>query len=348
MSHKSAPKKSPGIHFETSDIEELRQVLSERVRPCRFLARRVPYRGIFSQHRAGSLGISAITIGPAMDVVVDPVEDSYLFQTPLAGQFRARCLETERSYGWGDVQVINPAAPIYISMDAEAAVLVVRVAKSTLEEHASVLTDTPVDGGRLLPEALPVTRGEAAGLRRYLGYLHAEIMDPHSPLHDTASRSAEQLLVSLMLTLADRDPARARIGRAAIGGVEDHARRAEEFIDGHLDEDIGLVDIVRSAGVDARTLQVAFRDRRGAGPLAWLERRRMEQASRELPAARPVTARELEIARLVAAGLNNGEIASCLAISRNTVKEAMKRIFRKVDVDSRAELVARLAEAGLL
>jgi DNA-binding CsgD family transcriptional regulator len=61
-----------------------------------------------------------------------------------------------------------------------------------------------------------------------------------------------------------------------------------------------------------------------------------------------LTDRELEIAKLVAAGLNNREIAGCLAISRNTVKDSLKRIFRKAHVDSRAELTARLAAASLL
>jgi DNA-binding CsgD family transcriptional regulator len=61
-----------------------------------------------------------------------------------------------------------------------------------------------------------------------------------------------------------------------------------------------------------------------------------------------LTDRELEIGRLVAAGLNNREIASNLSISRNTVKDSLKRIYRKAHVDSRAELTARLASASLL
>ncbi|MTJ14068.1 GAF domain-containing protein [Anabaena sp. UHCC 0187] len=56
----------------------------------------------------------------------------------------------------------------------------------------------------------------------------------------------------------------------------------------------------------------------------------------------PLTARELEIAKLVAQGLTNGEIAVKLWITQNSVKQALKRMFRKLDVSTRAEMVAKL------
>jgi DNA-binding CsgD family transcriptional regulator len=55
-----------------------------------------------------------------------------------------------------------------------------------------------------------------------------------------------------------------------------------------------------------------------------------------------LTRRELQIAQLVANGLKNHEIATELWISPNTVKETLKRVFRKLDVSSRAEMVAKL------
>jgi DNA-binding CsgD family transcriptional regulator len=240
-------------------------------------------------------------------------------------------------------------------MNPGTRILLVKIPKATLEEHARVLLDVDeVDGLHLLPEALPSSGSGAATFRRYVQFLHAASMEPDSVLHDDAAyRSAEQMLVAQMLALGDGQTAPASAG----GEVAGHLRRAEEFIDGHLDDDIGVVDIARSAGVDARTLEAGFRRRRGEGPMAWLDRRRAEEAARELAptsagsaaaAGIELTPRELEIARLVAKGLNNVEIALCLDISRNTVKEALKRIFRKAEVDSRSELVARLAEASLL
>jgi DNA-binding CsgD family transcriptional regulator len=58
----------------------------------------------------------------------------------------------------------------------------------------------------------------------------------------------------------------------------------------------------------------------------------------------PLTPRELEIAELVAQGLTNAEIATRLWITQNSVKQALKRMFRKLGVSARAEMVARLQD----
>ncbi|HIK03977.1 MAG TPA: hypothetical protein IGS40_04580 [Trichormus sp. M33_DOE_039] len=55
-----------------------------------------------------------------------------------------------------------------------------------------------------------------------------------------------------------------------------------------------------------------------------------------------LTQRETEIACLVAQGLTNAEIAEQLWISQNTVKQTLKRMFRKFYVSKMAEMVAKL------
>jgi DNA-binding CsgD family transcriptional regulator len=56
-----------------------------------------------------------------------------------------------------------------------------------------------------------------------------------------------------------------------------------------------------------------------------------------------LTTRELQIVELVALGRTNAEIGTELWITENSVKQALKRMFRKLDVGSRAEMVARLS-----
>lgn len=62
------------------------------------------------------------------------------------------------------------------------------------------------------------------------------------------------------------------------------------------------------------------------------------------PLERCLTPREVEIAELVAQGLTNAEIGTALWITENSVKQALKRMFRKLKVTSRAEMVARLSD----
>lgn len=58
--------------------------------------------------------------------------------------------------------------------------------------------------------------------------------------------------------------------------------------------------------------------------------------------------REREIVRLVARGLPNKSIAQVLDISLWTVATHLRRIFAKLNVGTRAEMIARIHEDGLL
>jgi LuxR family transcriptional regulator, maltose regulon positive regulatory protein len=62
----------------------------------------------------------------------------------------------------------------------------------------------------------------------------------------------------------------------------------------------------------------------------------------------PLSARELEVSRLIAQGLSNQAIAQKLFLSTGTVKVHLKHIFGKLDVNSRTQAVARLRELNLL
>ncbi|MEM0981276.1 MAG: LuxR C-terminal-related transcriptional regulator [Cyanobacteria bacterium P01_H01_bin.58] len=55
-----------------------------------------------------------------------------------------------------------------------------------------------------------------------------------------------------------------------------------------------------------------------------------------------LTPRELEIAELVASGRTNAEIGTELWITENSVKQALKRMFRKLEVSSRTEMTTQL------
>jgi DNA-binding CsgD family transcriptional regulator len=81
------------------------------------------------------------------------------------------------------------------------------------------------------------------------------------------------------------------------------------------------------------------------GATAWAERAAAELAATgptrplaELGPAEPLTAQELQVAELAAAGLSNKQIAARLYLSHRTVGAHLYRIFPKLGISSRAAL----------
>jgi DNA-binding CsgD family transcriptional regulator len=87
--------------------------------------------------------------------------------------------------------------------------------------------------------------------------------------------------------------------------------------------------------IGARTVQqVAEKRLRALGVRTW----------RRGPGGELLTERERAVARLIAAGASNPEIAQELFLSRKTVERHVSNLLKKVGVRNRAELAARVAE----
>jgi DNA-binding NarL/FixJ family response regulator len=66
------------------------------------------------------------------------------------------------------------------------------------------------------------------------------------------------------------------------------------------------------------------------------------------PPAVPLSARELEVLRHVAAGSSNREIAAALYLTEGTVKNHVTSVLTKLDVRDRTQAALRAHALGLL
>jgi DNA-binding NarL/FixJ family response regulator len=107
-------------------------------------------------------------------------------------------------------------------------------------------------------------------------------------------------------------------------------------------EALGDVDATR---LEREAAQAVFAELGAGSDLAHVESHLSGRAPVD---AHGLTARELEVLRLVAAGSSNREIAAELVISEHTVARHLQNIFAKLGVSSRTAATAFAFERDLL
>ena len=252
---------------------------------------------------------------------------------------RARTLGTQM----GELQRLAPA----LWGLAELAVLTGRPADAVaLSEEAFTLSDAVTDAAYLFPFVVTGTRArlalrDTAGAREWLARTGRLITLRGIPGTLPALAHAEGLIAA-----ADGQASRAReLFDSALAGWTTRRRFWERA---QL-----LVDLARSAQRARRT---------GEAAQFAAEARRLGEASGALVLVRladslgideststgsgPLTAREFEVATLVAEGATNRQIAERLVISPKTASAHIEHILAKLRVARRAEIAAWVSRAG--
>lgn len=74
----------------------------------------------------------------------------------------------------------------------------------------------------------------------------------------------------------------------------------------------------------------------------------LQQFSTPEPKDLPITPREVEVLRLVATGKSTPDIAHILSLSKYTVEDHLKNIYRKLNISNRSEAVSAAHKLGLV
>ena len=145
------------------------------------------------------------------------------------------------------------------------------------------------------------------------------------------------ILQSLALAdLGDRSRALTILARALMLGQPEGYTRV------FLDEGTPMAKLLRYAGSHGVSPKYV------AGLLSQFDREMGTTPALQQPLIEPLTERELEVLHLLADGLSNQEIARQLVVALGTAKTHTASLYRKLDVVSRTQAVARARELGLL
>jgi DNA-binding CsgD family transcriptional regulator len=175
----------------------------------------------------------------------------------------------------------------------------------------------------------------------------AEAADAYAPLHSYAVADAPRWALAMAARcralLAEGDDA-AREYEAALGHLATLNRRFDRARVEHL---YGSHLRRQRRRADARDhLRAAIDGYEQLGAEVWAERARVELRAtgetarkRDPSTATQLTPQELQIARLVGAGNSNKDVATQLFLSPRTVEYHLAKVFTKLGITSRADLI---------
>ena len=281
---------------------------------------------------------------------------------------------------WGQADTLHftyscLASALQASGDLSGALDIIRKSK----QIASSVSSWFAEISERLEVELKIARGDVEAVRRWVRErdlrIDDDLRDRRRPLYRTLAcalitlgRPDEALALlarlralheqygatdALIHVLALQALAHQAQGKAELGlAVLDRAlalAEPEGYVRTFIDQGAPMGELLRQAA--ARGLAVEYVARLLAALTEDSERRAHSihpSAPILQPLIEPLTERELEVLRLLAAGLSNQEIAQTLFIATGTVKKHLKNIYGKLDAHTRTEAVARAGGLGLL
>ena len=122
----------------------------------------------------------------------------------------------------------------------------------------------------------------------------------------------------------------------------------EGYVRVYLDAGQPIMDLIRAFAArpgDSRQHRAAALLKAAAASASYTE---ITEPATNRAAFSPLSSREIDVLRLLAKGLSNAEIAGKLFVSFATIKTHVSHIYDKLDVQNRAEAVARAKERGII
>jgi AraC-like DNA-binding protein len=199
-----------------------------------------------------------------------------------SGQMRTAGPRRGSQWEAGTAQVVNHDAYEYdFRSDENLESLALCFQNSLVEEYSRKFYGR--DNSRLEQDTADLILDSSAGacFMRYAKFVWEELNRGgaflQSPL---ATEEIEDSLWALLMFAVQGQ--HREIGHLRRGGHATYVKHAEEFILGHLETPLRVVDIATAVGVSVPTLNRAFRKCHGMGPKAFVKRRRLDRVRTEL------------------------------------------------------------------
>ncbi len=285
---------------QVTELDEIRAAVSGSIEP-HGIERIGPSKPFDANNRFGEIGgLRLVQLRYGVDVMIDRHEsqdtNGVLVETPLTGH-------SETTSGRHSVvstptlaTVLAPHLPTRIHYSHDCEKFVLRIDRHRLARHCEALL------GRELRHPLEFALGFAlteGGGRDWLQLMHhmqtaieQQSLMLRAPL--AAAQFEQLVMTTLLLGQPHNHSELFQQPQAPLAPF--YVKRAEAYIEAHLDQPLSVAELAAQAGVSARSLQAGFQQFRGTTPMAYLRELRLRRVHEALLAADPQLSSVTDIA----------------------------------------------------
>jgi AraC-like DNA-binding protein len=269
--------------FSTSDSEEFSHALLTR-----FGARRVEVnhpssfqaRGNLVQLQSIGLVYGHCSTAASADF---PEAERFRLLTALIGNGHAAIGNNAIALDADQSCIVSPGQKVVIAAEANHEWFNLRIDPGAFERKLACLLGARPSGKLEFAPAVNRHCPRFQQLWRLIRFFSEQLDATSDQLPALVLGELEQTILVAFLS-ASRHTFSHLLEREPEETVPAHVRRAEEFIEAHWDEAIGIENLVEATGVGARAIFKAFRQTRGYSPMAFARMVRLKHARRMLAA----------------------------------------------------------------
>jgi AraC-like DNA-binding protein len=237
--------------------------------------------------RLPDMYLGYIQYGSAVVTRATPSNLVYWLQVALHGNIQITAGKAVIELNAARAAVTSPIRGPVVRSTSGSARLHLSVKHGAMLRHLAALLGEPANSPVEFTPTMPIDRGYGRSLVETLRTAAADIEYAEGILSNPIARSSfGQFVLTALLLSHPHNYAEALRRREKPIGPRD-VKRAVDYIEGNLEEPIGLHDIVAASGAPGRTLLKHFRDFKGTSPMRYLRRARFERVHQALRRAGP-------------------------------------------------------------
>ena len=275
--------------FRSDNLDEFRSHLSASYCDHKVFGR-TSSDLISACHTSASLGaitLNYLRYGAQVEVRPETYDTFYMLEVPCSGEMLLTCNGQAIRNRVGMATLISPSCPVRSVWSAECSQLMIKISRSGIEQTlASILGRSPKSPVIFKPD-IDLTSSNGAAIARLVQFLYGQFEERSSFVTERQLRGElSNLLISALLYGHPHNYSD-DVQNAKSGITPRHVKRAIDYIDSHLHEEIHVSDLVDVSGASIRSLFAGFKQFTSMTPLEYVRNRRLHKVREDLKCARP-------------------------------------------------------------